>query len=170
MSSATDAANERDDAIRNLESGQAALEALCAQLSEPQMEQPSTIGGGSWSAKDLLGHIAAWEEVALHTITAWRTGQPLPTDADWPGTDAFNAQVQERTSAQALPEVRQYATSAHAGLVAGIRNLSDDEWRSTRGDSVLGETLGRITGGPAGNFRHAFDHLDDLKAFVDSSR
>ena len=166
VSSYPSAATERDDAIHSLESGQAALDVLYASFSDTQMEQPATMAGGSWSAKDLLGHVAAWEALALQTLAAWRAGQPLPTDIDWPGTDTFNARAQQRTSRQLLVEVRQHAGDTHAALVRAIRSLSDDEWRSSRSGKTLGDTLGRITGGPAGNFRHAFDHLDDLKAFV----
>ena len=168
VSSYPSAATERDDAIHSLESGQAALEVLYARLSDAQMEQSATMAGGSWSAKDLVGHVAAWEELALQTIGAWRTGQPLPTDGEWPGTDAFNARVQERTCGQLLLDVRQHAAATHGALVRAIQSLTGEEWRSSRGDNTLGDTLGRITGGPAGTFRHVFDHLDDLKAFVDS--
>jgi hypothetical protein len=160
---------EREEAIRNLETGQSALEVLYTRLDDAQMEQSATIGGGSWSAKDLLGHVAAWEERALQTLEAWRGEKTLPSESDWPGTDIFNARVQEHTSGQLLADVRQHAADIHRAFVEAMRTLSDDEWRSTRGGKSLGEALGGITGGPAGNFRHAFDHLDDLAAYVGRS-
>jgi hypothetical protein len=159
---------EREEAIRDLESGQSALDSLYARLSGVQMEQPATIGGGSWSAKDLLGHVAAWEQLAVQTIAAWRAESDLPAEGSWPGTDVFNARVQERTSKQLLDDVRQHASDTHRALVRAVETLTDAEWQSTRGDRSLAYRLGAITGGATGNFRHVFDHLDDLKAFVDA--
>src|SRR6478672_11389311 len=40
-----------------------ALEQTIAQLSDDQLTAPID---GSWSAKDLLAHIAAWEQVTIH--------------------------------------------------------------------------------------------------------
>src|SRR5919202_3203667 len=45
----------RDDAIARLERGQMALLSLFGNLTSEQMTRPKTIGGGDWSAKDLLG-------------------------------------------------------------------------------------------------------------------
>src|SRR5207245_7846791 len=55
-----------------LEEGNAALQELCARLSADEMVRPATIGGGQWSAKDLLAHVAFWEELAAQTLADWR--------------------------------------------------------------------------------------------------
>ena len=65
----------RQEALATLAEGDAALGALFAQLSSDQLIEPATIGGGDWSAKDLLGHIAFWEELAAQTLAA---SSPLP--------------------------------------------------------------------------------------------
>jgi hypothetical protein len=158
----------RSEAVISLEAGDAALAELFANLNDDQFERRATIGGGEWSAKDLLGHVAAWEELALQTLEGWRADHRLPTDPDWPSTDDFNAQVFERTSRQSLSDVRSQAAEVHTRLVQTIPAIIDEEWFSNTGDRTLGERLGGLTGGPAGPFRHAFDHLSDLKAFIDS--
>src|SRR5262249_35081783 len=36
------------------------------------------IGGGEWSAKDLLGHLETWEELALDAVEHWERELPAP--------------------------------------------------------------------------------------------
>jgi catechol 2,3-dioxygenase-like lactoylglutathione lyase family enzyme len=162
------AARQRQAAVRDLEVGQAELEALFTQLTDAQMERPATIGGGEWSAKDLLGHVAAWEQLALQALAVARAWDGvLPDEAGWPGVDTFNAQVYARTSTQALSDVRHLAAEAHAALVDRIRAMDDQAWQTQRGERSAGELLGSITGGRRGPFRHTQDHRQDLAAFVE---
>ena len=166
-----DAARQRREALRDLERGDAQLSQLFDQLRDAQIEQPATIGGGDWSAKDLLGRIAAWEHLALQVVGVSReTDAVLPGEAGWPGVDAFNAQVSVRTSRQPLAEVRRDAAEVHAALVKQIGSMTDGEWQQPRGDRTVGDLLGSLTGGRQGPFRHVFDHLDDLRALVDRGR
>jgi catechol 2,3-dioxygenase-like lactoylglutathione lyase family enzyme/DNA-binding NarL/FixJ family response regulator len=166
-------ARERHEATATLQSGDAALRELFTRLNDAQMTQPATMGGGDWSAKDLLGHIAFWEELALEALQAWGAGRGLFGQGDWPGTDAANAQNQARTSQQSLAEVRQRAATAHTGILGALEGLTDEQWvapaqRFNGETTTLGDLLGGILGGRAGHFRHAFDHLADLRAYVES--
>src|SRR5438309_4032353 len=90
----------RQEALATLQQGNDALAALFAQLSPDQMVKAATIGGGDWSAKDLLGHIAFWEELAAQTLAEWRAGQrpSIENAFGQPATDAANARNQERTA------------------------------------------------------------------------
>ena len=63
------------EAIAKLRQGQAELDSLLARLSEAELTRTATIGGGEWSAKDLLGHIAFWEELASGFAGDWRAGR-----------------------------------------------------------------------------------------------
>ena len=51
----------RDEAVAELEDGQRRIDQLLQGLSEEDLIRPATIGGGDWSAKDLIGHVATWE-------------------------------------------------------------------------------------------------------------
>jgi hypothetical protein len=104
----------REQAAATLEDGHALLHALFAQLSPAQMIRPATIGGGEWSAKDLLGHVAFWEELAAQALAEWRAGQ-RPTIESVVGpqaTDAANARNQELTARQSLAAVYERAEAA----------------------------------------------------------
>src|SRR5437868_4364618 len=104
----------RHEALAKLDDGQQQLDALFDQLSNDQLTQPATIG--DWAAKDLMGHIAFWEELALRTLDLARAGQSaLPPGAT---ADVLNAQNQAEWSHRSATELRARAASAHEALLA----------------------------------------------------
>ncbi|HEX9695218.1 MAG TPA: DinB family protein [Actinomycetota bacterium] len=165
------------EAIDVLERGHATLSALFARLDDEQAQQPKTIGGGDWSAKDLMGHIAFWEELAIEAIESWRAGR-RPQAEDIFGSedvDAANARNHERTTVQTLGEVRERFARAHATLVALIRGTSDEEWLSkpsypAQRRRALREMLAAVVGAPKGPFDHASAHEADLRDAVEAFR
>jgi hypothetical protein len=172
--------SSRAEAVATLEEGWAKLDALFARLSDQAMERPLTIGGGDWSAKDLLGHMAFWEELALDAIEAQGAGR-RPRVAELFGAggsqaavDRANADNQARNAAMPLAAARERAATVHRALVDSIRALSDEEWAAgptfeTQRQESLGVRVGGITGGPESRpFAHAWAHLADLEAFAAS--
>jgi hypothetical protein len=164
----------REDALAVLEQGQNDMRSLLARLSEPQLTDPATIGGGDWSAKDLIGHIAFWEEIALVTLEAWLRGERPPiAETFTPGnTDQLNAWNQERKRAWLLERVRSDSEATHRRLISEIERMSDRDWALHRpfdGDEPedLGTELGGVLGAPGKPFGHAFAHLPDLSAYVE---
>src|SRR5258708_18797710 len=121
----------RAEAIETLHDGQSRLEILVAHLSDEEMLKPGTIGGGDWSAKDLIGHVAFWEEIAMDALADWRADR-MPTVeeafAREGGVDELNARDQETTRQQSLPELRVQARRAHDLVIEAISRMSDVEW------------------------------------------
>jgi len=165
----------RDQAITELDKGYHTVQQLCARLSAMQMARPATIGNGAWSAKDLLGHLAFWEELAAQAVADWRAGhRPSVEDLfDQQRTDVANAGNYERTSDQSLHDVVERARVAHRAIVAAISTLSDQEWSASPlyadpHAADLGDLLGGVLAAPSGPFQHASAHLEDLRAYVES--
>jgi hypothetical protein len=164
----------RAEAIALLKEGQAKLDALFARLSGEAMERPKAIGGGDWSAKDLLGHVAFWEELAVDLIAAQRAGTPPRVAAIFGGdgaVDRANAEDQARNATLPLAAVRERAATAHRQLLEGIRSLTDEEWTAqpsfeTPRPRPLSEALGGVTGAQDRPFGHAWAHLEELEAYV----
>jgi hypothetical protein len=130
------------------------------------------LGGGEWSPRDLVGHLASWEEYALDALDAWDRGVRPPVDAlSWSiGTNAINRQNVERKAAWSVARVRRDSERTFAELLATIESLTDARWRgpaSSRGRRPLGARLGSILGGPAGPFRHDTSHQPSLRSFVE---
>ena len=169
----------RQEAISTLREGQEGLDELLAGLSDEDLVKPATIGGGDWSAKDLIGHVASWEDLAVSSLAEWRHGEmprvELP-EGPMSGSgqvDAFNERaVQEKREAE-LEEVVQGAHVIHQKLIEAIDGLSEQEWLSTYlvpggRERLVATLLGSLTAAPDRPFGHAFAHLPDLEAYVRS--
>jgi Mycothiol maleylpyruvate isomerase N-terminal domain len=135
-------APDRTAAIETLDDGHRRVLSLIRGLTDPQLTRRRTIGGGDWSVKDLLAHMTTWEEAALDSLTAWRSGSadPVREALRSEGVDAFNARWIKAKATTSLARVRTEFRSVH--------------WR--------------LTGGPGGAFRHAWAHLGDLEDYVRS--
>jgi hypothetical protein len=165
------------EALAVLQEGQSQLQELLGSLSDDDLVRPATIGGGDWSAKDLIGHIAFWEEIAVVTLEAWLRGEkpPLETAFTSGSVDQLNAWNQERKRSWPLERVRADSDETHRRLIASIQDMSGEQWITPRpfeGDQPedLGSELGGVLGAPGRPFGHAFAHHPDLEAFVEAVR
>ncbi len=167
----------RAEAVRTLEEGQRAVDALVARLTEDELARPAVIGGGDWSAKDLIGHLTSWEEIALDALAEWRRGE-RPSIEDVfrsDGTDRLNDETIARKAPLPLAGVRAAAEATHLTLVGEIEAMDDSEWKAkasypTERRTKLSALLGSVLGAPQRPFGHAFAHLPDLEAYVASVR
>ncbi len=145
------------------------------RLRNEDFARPATIGGGDWSAKDLLGHLTSWEEHALEALKAWRGGEPAPIQRALRvlGLNGVNAEAVAADRSRSAATVRRRFDDIHRRLVAAIRSMPDATWDApptTRSRRSLGHVVGGIIGGPAGPFTHASAHLPHLRAYVESVR
>jgi hypothetical protein len=163
----------RERALETVAEGDRSVEALTAGLTDDELERPATIGGGDWSAKDLLGHLTQWEEFALETIDAWRRGEAPFVHATPKGVDELNAAAVAAKADRSPQDIRTQARQVHDRLLAVMRGISDEEWRSPApfdaGDGrTLSAFLGGVLGAPQRPFGHAYAHLADLEAYARS--
>lgn len=163
----------QQEALRILEQEHRSVRELIGRLSPANFARPATIGGGDWSARDLLGHLTSWEQHALEALEAWSRGQPAPVDRALRerGLNAVNAETVAAGRSRSPSSVRRRFDEVHRQLVTEIRALSAATWQApptARARRPLGDVLGGIVGGPAGPFAHASAHLRDLRAFVES--
>ncbi|MGH2573235.1 MAG: DinB family protein [Actinomycetota bacterium] len=177
------AAPTREEAVRNLEGGHARVDLLVSGVSEEDLTRPATIGGGDWSAKDLIGHLATWEEVALRTLREFQGGEMPwierdegPFSAPETGkVDAFNAQAVAEMKQRSLGEVRSEAERTHRELIDAIQAMSDEQWTakafyptSSNRRRRLATLVGSVLAAPQRPFGHAFAHVPDLEAYTSS--
>lgn len=166
------------DAAAILAKGAAKLEALFTRLPAEIAEARGTIGGGTWSARDLAGHIESWEEMALRTIEDIRAGRPTTlrnTVTDEASLDLFNAAEVERKSGRGWEEMLTSFRATNAELVGTVGGIGPEEWDdavpAAEGNPTrtLGETIGSSTGMSDYPFRHAWAHLGDLETLVEAT-
>jgi DinB family protein len=173
----------RGEALARLRDGKARLDELLAGLSANDLTRPATIGNGGWSVKDLIGHIATWEALALRSIREFRSHDiPWPERPEGvlsaPATGkvaALNARTLQEISALSLREIRATAHRTNDELISAIEGLDDRDWKakafyptSNNRRRTLAALLGAILAAESGPFRHNFDHVPDLEAFVRS--
>jgi hypothetical protein len=166
----------RQDALTTLADGHRILDGLLARLSEEQLIRRRTIGGGDWSARDLVVHLAYWEELAVAALADWRADRVPEVENTFSvgaaAVDRMNAANDSASADQTLDEVRARAAAAHAAVVDAITEMADQEWTSrapysTERRRTLGELMGSVMGASKRPFGHAFAHLEDLRAYVD---
>jgi len=161
----------REEALATLEDGQAKLDALLAQLSDEELSAPATMGGGDWSAKDLMCHLARWNELAIESLAEWRSGEKPAIEDQWDVVDDLNADNFERSKDTSPDDARTRMSAAHAAIAGAIGDMDNAEWHSeapypTERRAWLGKLLVSITGAPKLACGHAFAHLPDLEAYV----
>ncbi|HEU4356746.1 MAG TPA: DinB family protein [Actinomycetota bacterium] len=159
----------RHEAIHVLEAGRARIEELLDRLPSKEMTTQG-LGGGTWSPKDLIGHLASWEEYALDALAAWERDERAPIDElqFTLSTSRINDQAVQRKAGWSVARVRRDAERTHRELVEAVAGMSDARWNApttTRGRKPLGARVGAIVGG-AHLFDHDASHLKSLAAFV----
>jgi hypothetical protein len=159
----------REEAIRIVSEGHRSVQELLSRLDDDAFVRRGTIGGGDWSAKDLAGHLADWEEYAILSLDEWRARvRPWFDDVD---TDIVNDEAIVRHLDDPAAGVRRRFTELHDRFRSALIDMSDAEWNEpsfyeTDRPRSLGELLGSVVGGDDGLFRHADAHLGDLRDHV----
>jgi hypothetical protein len=143
-----------------INSSYAALEQTIAQLSDQQLITPID---GSWSAKDLLAHIAAWEHVTIH----FHVGrQPFEAVTQLPNVpyattpvDQINQAFYQRDRDIPLPQVLQSFRTTHQELMAMLDRMSEADLFRTY--TPAGRGSGQLIEWIIGD---SYDHYDEHRA------
>ena len=83
---------------------------------------------GEWSVRDLLGHVATWEEEALKALPIIVEGGKLPRYASQGGIDGFNARQQEAKRDLSLGRLLQEMDATHQRLLALVDKVPESAY------------------------------------------
>jgi hypothetical protein len=161
------------EAVAAIDGSHREVHALLAGISLDQLEEPATIGDGEWSAKDLVGHLTTWEEIALAAIDEWRAGERPAIEHTFAtgGGDTLNADEVARKSTETPEELLRAFDEVHGRLRERLGGVTTEEWTSPgpyeiEGASrTLGSLIGGVLGSESGEFQHFAAHRSDLRAF-----
>lgn len=116
-----------------------------------------------WSAKEMLGHVAFWDEAVVGAITGMIRAQPMPEgwgfgsgyvpEGDWPRADVHNAREAAWAREQTADAVLARLWSAHSDMVALLHTVTPEELRTR--DDYFGQLGG-----------HYREHLPELAAIL----
>jgi len=149
-----------------ISSSYAALERTIRQLSDEQLTVPID---GSWSAKDLLAHVAAWSQVMLHFHVGGRPFAEVTGLADVPYAstpiDQINQALHQRDRDLPLAQALQSFRSSHQELIATLDQMNEADLfkpytPAGRGPDSAGQLIDWIIG-------DSYDHYDEHRATIE---
>jgi Protein of unknown function (DUF1706) len=148
-----------------MELRRAAWDALISQFSEERLLQPGA--DGDWSVKDVIAHIAAYEDWTAQQLGASLRGE-APDEQEmaemasqgWHDVDTRNRLTYEQRKDWPLDKVRSESEQAFNRLLQAVEALPDEllgkpQWW-TSGRTLL-DTI------PGQSFEHYNQHIDLLR-------
>jgi hypothetical protein len=131
-------------------------------LTDEQLER-HVEGAHGWSGRQLMGHIVAWQEIALDIARELAVNEKSMTaariDADWDarGGEVINAEIDARWAARPLAEVRDEFRRISGELRGFLTVVPESRWIK---NPVYQKTLTEET------LDHYDDHMPDLDAIL----
>jgi hypothetical protein len=165
-----DSPKDKTTLLNNLKTERAAWEALVAQVGEAHLTDPGV--EGDWSVKDVIAHIAAYEEWTADQLRAVARGEreayisdAIPAAARGLDVDARNAIIFEATRTQSLAKGLAQARATFDGLVAAIEALPEDALSEPNRSGWTKEQP--LLEPVAGNtYEHYHEHIPLLEAWL----
>jgi len=156
----------KTDLLTTIRTERDSLVSLLEGLTEAQMTEAGV--EASWSIKDILAHMAAWERLAYDRIHAAKTGAPLSYplikgDAD---VDAFNAAVYQKNKDLPLQSVTAEFETAHDQFLAQIESLEDDFLSSPLPFDWAGKLTAQVVVS-ANTHWHYIEHAESIAKWLD---
>ena len=132
----------------------AELTATYRGLPEAALTQPGA-AGPAWNVKDVLNHIAAWQEAALRIIPEYLAGRRATLGRS---TDRFNAEQQAADQGRSLAATRRRLNASRRALLALLAQVPDD---------ALLDPAGRLNWWVRYTlYSHYGEHIYNLTAFA----
>lgn len=150
-----DEETRKAELLAHVQASRGRLEEVLARLSPEQME--AAVLEGNWSPKVVLGHIAWWEQLALHALTGEPDEDILPGE-EW-NLDRANAVLFARNRSRPLDDVLAAFHASHAALV---RELEATPAARLDGPSRYGGSLHDLIAG--NTYQHYDEHTTALAA------
>jgi hypothetical protein len=136
------------------------FEAL-ASIPDDRLDVPVE-GAHGWSARDLIGHVVAWQEWAVEIAKDLAIGATSATlarmDAEWDADgDAMNDEITRRWRELPADEVRRRLQTVPGELRGYLTVVPEARWlkHPTHLQTFIDETIG-----------HYEDHATDLEAIL----
>ncbi len=117
---------KRDEAVVKLRAARKELQESLAGVSEEDLLRPNAVE--KWSIKDLLAHIAAWDEEILRVVQAFAMqSEPRYTYSISERNDfaVWNAEQVETRKDRTLPQIRTEFDNARRDLIQVIEGVTD---------------------------------------------
>ena len=161
------ASREAHRQLDAVDGGWRRFRAAVERLGPDELERVTPAG---WTAKEMLAHIAFWEETVTPVIVGRLRGGPddafegwyggdelgLTRNGPWPVSEVHNAREAAWARSRGATDVLARLDRAHRRLVELVTSLSEREWNDHRySDKIANAT-----------WRHYAEHLPELEAIA----
>ena len=147
------------DVERELDGAWQALELAVDDLSGLEMEQAGVVDG--WSAKDLLGHIAFWDQEAARNLDLIANGKAQ--EIVWPGSpeaiDEWNEREWRKRRPWPLARVRKEWQESHRKVEQALARLPEGKFDLDLGGRSALDLFASDT------YDHYREHIQDILAW-----
>jgi uncharacterized damage-inducible protein DinB len=148
----------KEEALARLAESRQTLHQAIEGLSEEEMTQPQV--EGVWTVKDVLGHIASWEETCLEPLQRYADGGPFEVEVieDYM---AWNDEQAARKRDVPLDTILEELANVRQGLVEAASRLSAGQWKqrvpfSWGGRGTIAEVLDVF-------YQHELEHVRSIQ-------
>ncbi len=132
------------------------LTAAWQGLPEGALSQSGACGP-TWSVKDVMNHVAAWQEAALRVIPELMQGRKATAGH---GTDRFNAIHYEQDADRSLAETLEHLHATRRRFLELVETLPDEVILDI--DSLVGRWIKYSC------YAHYHEHIYNLNVFRES--
>jgi uncharacterized protein (TIGR03083 family) len=118
----------KEGLLQEIHAEREALEKFLAGLAPEQMVQPGALG--EWSVKDMLAHLAEWEQLLLVWYNAGLRGEvpPLPAVGyHWDQMDDLNQVIFEKYRDWTLEDMQAYFQDSYRQTLEAVRAMTEEE-------------------------------------------
>ena len=146
------------EALLNLmKTGYAAFDALLNSLGEKQLTTPGV--NGSWSVKDNIAHLTAWQQRVLTTLQEVKKSGKRPADPmDELSEDEANERIYQENKDRSLEAVWNDFRGVSPALIKQVETLTEDEINSPLTSEGKYPVSGWILGNTFGHY-HEHTHI-----------
>jgi len=134
--------SDRQQLLGELEQARNELRASHQGLSDEEMRRLGAVG--EWSVKDVLSHVASWDEVMLPDLVRIARGETpalASVDLESASFDSANAAIMSQRRDLPLAQVLRELDTDHADVTAAVGRLPD----SSLAEGQFGRLLIQIT-------------------------
>jgi hypothetical protein len=162
----------KTELLERMRAGREEWDALIAQIPDSARTEPALASG--WSVKDLIAHVAAYENWTAAQIRAANEGRP-PTNRELYGTeempdypegwdlDRQNAMIHVQYKEAPLAEVMTFSSRAFADLIAAVAAVADEDIVRPGAQAWTGDTT-LLEVAPGQCYAHYEQHADELRS------
>ena len=154
----------RDEILKKIREDHTQLLATLAEIPEERIIKQPLVEW--WTIKDLLGHIAMWEQVAIKFIAEYkRDGVPQPLGISDDAADEVAKHNKREAVIRrdwSLARVRAEFDAAHRDLLAAVETLSDAALsKQLPAPWDQGDTLEKLIA--INSYQHNPEHIAQIK-------